>query len=51
MEYDNLVLDVAKDKLLAGSIKYSNWSILKSTILSLARYESSFLFGLIMIFS
>ena len=46
--YDCLVLNVAKDKLLFGSIAYSNWSILKSTILLLARYESPFLFGLFM---
>ena len=46
--YDCLVLNVAKDKLLFESIAYSNWPILKSTILLLARYESPFLFGLFM---
>ena len=45
---DCLVLDVAKDKSLSGSIAYSSWSILNSTTLVLARYESSFLFGLFM---
>ena len=52
---DCLVLGVAKDNSLAERLEYSNWSILKTYILSLSvlsliRYESSFLFGLFMIF-
>ena len=49
---DCLVLGVVKDKSLAGRLEYSNCSIklaivqLKLVILSLTRYELSFLFGL-----
>ena len=50
MADDCLVLGVAKDKSVAGRLEYSNCSILKSIILSLTRYESSFLFGLFTIF-
>ena len=41
-----LVLGVKKDKSFVGRLEYSNWSILKSTIISLTQYESSFLFAL-----
>ena len=44
-----IVYGVAKDKSLAGRLECFNCSISKPAILSLA-YESSFLFGLFMIF-
>ena len=50
MEDDCLVLGVAKNKSLTGRLEYSNYSILKSTILSLTRYGSLFLFKLFMNF-
>ena len=50
MEDDCLVLGVAKEKSLAGRLEHSNCSILKSTISSLTRCKSSFLFGLFTIF-
>ena len=50
MEDGCLVLGGVKDKSLAERLEHCNWSILKSIILSLTRYESSFLFGLFMVF-
>ena len=48
MDDDCLVLGAVKDKSLAWWLEYC--SILKSTKLSLTRYESSFLIGLFTIF-
>ena len=50
MEDHCLALSVAKDWSLPRRLEYSSWSVLKSTTLSFKRYESSFLFGLFMIF-
>ena len=55
MKDDYLVLGVVKENLLTERLEYSSWSIFKTyilslTVLSLIRYESSFLFGLFMIF-